>query len=53
MRFLTGCGVGLFAGYLLGRVVPLDIFLLACLILTALMILLFFLFHLGVRDFQE
>jgi hypothetical protein len=49
MRFLAGCGIGLFAGYLLG----IQVFLIACLALLALVILLFFLFHLGVRDFQE
>lgn len=53
MRFLAGLGVGIFVGYLLGLVIPLQVFMLACLVLLALVILLFFLFHLGVRDFQE
>jgi hypothetical protein len=53
MRFLVGLGVGIFAGYLLGLVIPLHVFMIACLVLLALVILLFFLFHLGVRDFQE
>ena len=52
-RFLAGLGVGVFAGYLLGLVIPLKVFMIACLVLLALVILLFFLFHLGVRDFQE
>ncbi len=52
-RFLAGCGVGIFAGYLLGLVIPLKVFMIACLVLLALIVLLFFLFHLGVQDFQE
>lgn len=53
IRFLTGCGVGIFAGYLLGLVIPLKVFMIACLVLMALVVLLFFVFHLGVQDFQE
>ncbi len=53
MHFLTGLGVGVFTGYLLGLVIPLKVFMIACLVLLALVILLFFLFHLGIRDFQE
>lgn len=53
MRFLAGCGVGIFAGYLFGLVIPLKVFMIVCLVLLALMVLLFFVFHLGVQDFQE
>lgn len=53
MRFLAGLGIGIFAGYLLGFVIPLQVFMIICLVLAGLVILLFFLFHLGVRDFQE
>ena len=53
MRFLAGVGLGIFVGYLLGLVIPLQVFMIACLVLLALVILLFFLFHLGIRDFQE
>ena len=53
MRFLAGLGVGVFAGYLLSLVIPLKVFMIICLVLLALVILLFFLFHLGIRDFQE
>ena len=53
MRFLAGLGVGIFSGYLLGLVIPLQVFMIACLLLLAFVILLFFLFHLGIRDFQE
>ena len=53
MRFLADLGVGIFTGYLLGFAIPLQVFMIACLVLLALVILLFFLFHLGIRDFQE
>jgi len=53
MRFLAGLGVGIFVGYLLGLVIPLQVFMIACLVLLPLVILLFSLFHLRVRDFQE
>jgi hypothetical protein len=53
MCFLSGLGVGLFAGYLLGLVIPLQVFMIICLVLAGLVVLLFFLFHLGIRDFQE
>lgn len=52
-KFAAGVVVGLFAGYLLGFVVPVKFFLIACLALMTLAALLFFLFHLGIRDFQE
>jgi len=44
---------GVFAGYWLGLVIPVKFFLITCLALLALAVLLFFLFHLGMRDFQE
>lgn len=53
IRFLAGLGIGIFAGYLLGFVIYLKIFMIACLVLMVLAVLLFFLFHLGVQDFQE
>ena len=53
MRFLAGLGVGMFVGCLLGLVIPLQVFMIICLVLAGLVVLLFFLFHLGVRDFQE
>lgn len=53
MRFLTGLGVGMIVGYLLGLVIPIQVFMILCLVLAGLVVLLFFLFHLGVRDFQE
>lgn len=53
MRFLAGLGVGIFVGYLLGLVIPIRIFMIACLLLAAMVVLVFFLFHLGIRDFQE
>lgn len=53
MRFFAGLGVGIFVGYLLGLIIPIEVFIIACLVLAGMVVLLFFLFHLGVRDFQE
>jgi hypothetical protein len=53
MRFHAGVGIGVFAGYLLGLVIPLNVFMIICLMLLALVVFVFFLFHLGVRDFQD
>lgn len=53
LRFLAGLGLGLFAGYLLGLVIPIQVFIIACLVLLAFVVVVFFLFHLGVQDFQE
>ena len=53
MRFLAGVGIGIFVGYLLGLVIPLQVFMIICLVLAGLVVLLLFLFHLGIRDFQE
>jgi uncharacterized membrane protein YfcA len=53
VRFLAGCGLGVFAGYLLGQAIPERVFLIVCLALMALAAVLFILFHLGIRDFQE
>ena len=53
MRFLFGFVLGIFAGYLLGLIIPIEVFIAACLVLAGMLVLLLFLFHLGVRDFQE
>jgi uncharacterized membrane protein YfcA len=53
VRFLAGCGLGVFAGVLLGQVIPMRVFLIVCLALMALAVGLLFLFHLGIRDFQD
>ena len=53
MRFFAGLVLGIFAGYLLGLVIPLEVFMILCLVLLASVVVVFFLFHLGVRDFQE
>ena len=53
IRFFAGGGIGIFAGYLLSLVIPLKVFMVAGLVLLALAVLLFFLFHLGIQDFQE
>jgi hypothetical protein len=52
MRFLAGLGIGNFVGNLPGLVIPLRVFMIACLVLLALAVLVFILFHPSVRDFQ-
>jgi len=52
-KFFAGFGIGIFAGVLLGLVIPIQVFIIACLVLMVLVVLLFFVFHLGLRDFQE
>jgi hypothetical protein len=51
-KFLIVFLAGAFVGYLLGLVIPVKFFLVTCLALLALAVLFFFLFHLGLRDFQ-
>jgi uncharacterized membrane protein YfcA len=53
LKLLIGFLVGVFAGYVLGLVVPVEFFFIACLVLLVLAVLWFYLFHLGLRDFQE
>jgi len=53
VTFFAGFGIGIFAGYLLGLVIPLKVFMIACLVFMGLAVLLFYLFHLGLPDFQE
>lgn len=53
VRFIAGVGIGIFAGYLLGLVISLKAFMIACLVLMGSVVLLLFLFHLGIQDFQE
>ncbi|MBI3340108.1 MAG: hypothetical protein HY022_08260 [Chloroflexi bacterium] len=53
LKFAVGVLVGLFAGYLPGLVIPIKFFLIMCLALMALAVVLFFIFHFGLRDFQE
>ncbi len=52
-KIFTGFVAGVIAGYVLGLVLPIRFFLATCLVLLVLAILLFFLFHLGLCDFQE
>lgn len=51
-RFVVVCGVSLAAACMLRFVDPIALFTIACLVLLALAVLLFLLFHLGVQDFQ-
>jgi hypothetical protein len=53
LKLFVGFLAGVFAGYLLGLVIPVKFFLITCLVLLAFAVLFFFLFHLGLHDFQE
>ncbi len=53
VRLFAGFGVGFFAGYLLGLVIPIKVIIIAGLVLLALAIVLFFVFHLSIQAFQE
>lgn len=53
VRFFAGIGIGIFVGYLLGLVISLKAFMIACLVILAAAASLLFLFHLGIQDFQE
>jgi len=53
IRFLSGCGIGVLFGLLLGHVLPIEVFMIACLFLMVLAVIVFILFHLGVQDFQD
>jgi len=52
-KFLAGLGIGIFAVYVPGHVISFKVFMIACPVSLALVVLLFFLFDLGIRDFQE
>ncbi len=53
LKLFIGFLVGVFAGYVLRLVLPVEFFLIAGLVPLVLAVLLFYLFHLGLRDFQE
>jgi hypothetical protein len=53
LKLLIGFIAGLLVGFLLGRVLPIEFFYIACIILILLAMLFFFVLHLGLRDFQE
>ena len=53
LKLLIGFIAGLFVGFLLGLVLPIEVFYIACIILALLAVLFFFFFHFGLRDFQE
>ena len=52
-KFLIGLIAGFFAGFLMGFIFPIEFFIIACIVLIALAAVLFYVFHLGLRDFQE
>ena len=53
LKLLIGFIAGLFVGFLLGLVLPIEFFYIACIILALLAVLFLFFFHFGLRDFQE
>lgn len=53
LKLLIGFIAGLFVGFPLGLVLPIEFFYNACIILIALAVLFFIFFHPGLRDFQE
>ncbi len=52
LKFSIGFIVGGFLGSMLGRLLPIEAFLIVGIIVIVSAILLFFIFHFGVRDFQ-
>jgi hypothetical protein len=53
MKYIVGFIAGGFVGYLLGRFIHVEFFVIASVFLMFGAILLFILFHIGLRDFQE
>ena len=53
MKYIVGFMAGSFAGYLLGQVIPVEFFFITSIFLMFGAFLLFILFHIGLRDFQE
>ena len=53
LKLLIEFIAGLFVGFLLGLVLPIEFFYIACIILVLLAVIFFIFFHLGLRDFQE
>ena len=51
-KLCIGIGVAIITGLFLGWALPIEFFLIAALALIGLVVLLFLLFHLGLRDFQ-
>jgi len=52
-KLFIGFIAGMFTGFLLGLVLPVEFFYIAGMMFVLLVILLFFVFQLGLRDFQE
>ncbi len=53
MKYIVGFMAGGFVGYLLGQVIPVEFFFITSVLLMFGAFLLFILFHIGLRDFQE
>ena len=52
-KLFAGFAAGVLTGYGLERMGPINFFLVAFLVLFGLAVVLFYLFHLGLRDFQD
>lgn len=52
-KLIVGFIAGIFAGFLMGRMLPVEFFIGAGIVLIVLIIIFFLIFHLGLRDFQE
>ncbi len=53
MKYIVGFMAGGFVGYLLGQFIPVEFFFITSVLLMFGAFLLFILFHIGLRDFQE
>jgi uncharacterized membrane protein YfcA len=53
MKYIVGFMAGGLVGYLLGQVIPVEFFFITSIFLMFGAFLLFILFHIGLRDFQE
>ena len=52
-KFTIGFIAGIFTGFLMGLMLPIEFFLITFIVFMALAAMVFFIFHLGLRDFQE
>jgi hypothetical protein len=53
IKLFPGFLAGLLVGFLLGRIVPIEFLLILAITCIVLAVVLFFIFHLGLLDFQE
>ena len=53
LKLIVGFIAGIFAGILIGRMLPVEFLIGTGTVLMMLMVIFFLIFHLGLRDFQE